>query len=265
VGVVLAVDLGNTDTKFGLVADGELTRIARLRTGDIDTLRTGEDLLAATVGLADILAAHRASSGVHSVSGTADIVIGSVVSRAGARLAALLTQLGYQLRPMTSLGGLGFRIDYAHGEPGVDRVAACFEAFARAGGPLLLVGIGTAVHTNVVSADGVYQGGAIMPGIRLMSESLGAGTDQVRPVEPHLPRRVIGKSTPEGAEIGIFQAWLGGTLRLIELTRAELAVDTDVSGLRIWLTGGHSAWLEPHVPDATVVDEMALRGLARTL
>ncbi len=249
---VVAVDLGNTEAKFGYVSDGRLVAMSRIPTASVSRVRDGAALVAAADGLADVI------GGCRTASGHVDVVLGSVVSWAGARIAALMVDLGCRVTPMTSLQGFGFRINYEYGEPGVDRVAACCEAFARSGGPLILLGLGTAVHTNAVSADGVYLGGAIMPGLRLLSESLGAGTDHVAPVDPDLPLKVIGNSTPEGARIGVFQAWLGGALRLIDLTREEIGGEP-----HLWLTGGHSAWVEPYVPGAKVASDLALLGLAR--
>jgi len=267
-GDVLAIDLGNSEVKFGLVDAGisgsdvqggasapTLRAEAHVPTDRVRTLRSGADLVAAA-GLGTL------------VAGLPPVALGSVVSWAGARIAALMTDLGCAVYPVTSLGftaseGFGFRIDYEHGEPGVDRVAACAEAFARSGGPLILVGAGTALHTNAVTADGVYLGGAIMPGLRLMSAALGGGTDQVRSVEPREPRRVIGHSTPECAEIGIYYAWLGGALRLVEATRDELAREHGGGEPFVWLTGGHSTWLLPFLPGAQADPHLALFGLAR--
>jgi len=244
-GAVLAVDLGNSEAKLGLVEGSTLQGVTRVPTAELRALHTGGKLLEAAPFLQDLIAGHP------------PVALGSVVSWAGARIAALLTSLGCAVHPFTSLDHFGLRIEYEHGEPGVDRVAACAEAFARTGGPLLLVGVGTAVHTNVVTADGVYLGGAIMPGLRLMAESLSLGTDQVRLIDPGVPRRAIGHSTPECAEIGVYHGWLGGALRLIEETRKELG-----GAPHLWLTGGQSRWLEPFLEEAHVEADLALFGLA---
>jgi len=245
---VLAVDLGNSEVKLGLVDGGRVLGVARVPTPTLRSLDTGEDVLEAAPGLRQLVAERP------------PVALGSVVSWAGARLAALLTELGCTVHPLTSLDAFGLRIDYEHGEPGVDRVAACAEAFSRTGGPLLLVGAGTAIHTNVVSADGVYLGGAIMPGLRLMAESLRAGTDQIRRIDPKRPCRAIGHSTPECVEIGIYYGWIGGALRLIEETRREVGGKP-----HLWLTGGQSAWLEPHLEGAHADPDLALLGLTRAL
>jgi type III pantothenate kinase len=170
------------------------------------------------------------------------------------------------VRPAVSLDftALGLWIRYDSGEPGVDRVAACAEAFARTGGPLIVIGLGTAVHTNVVTADGTYRGGAIMPGLRLMSESLGVGTDQVGVIVPESPSRVIGTSTPECVEIGLFHGWLGGTLRLIDETQRELKeIDPTGKTPALWISGGHAEWIAPELPDAHVDADLSVLGLAR--
>lgn len=245
---VLAVDLGNSEAKFGLIDGGRLVGVARVPTRAVRSLDAGADLLLAAPGLEGLIA------------GNPPAALGSVVSWAGARLAALLTGLGCPVQPLTSLDPFGLQIDYEHGEPGVDRVAACAEAYRRTGGPLILVGAGTAIHTNVVTADGVYLGGAIMPGLRLMAESLSLGTDQIRRIDPAKPRRVIGHTTPECVEIGIYYGWLGGALRLIDETKTELGGNP-----HLWLTGGQSAWLKPHLKGAQADADLALYGLAMAL
>jgi len=106
-------------------------------------------------------------------------------------------------------------------------------------------------------------GGAIMPGLRLMSESLGVGTDQLGIVSPRKPKRTIGDSTPEGVEIGLYHAWVGGTLRLIDETRREFGLEPSAGQPTIWLTGGHSEWIAEQIPDAHVDADLSVLGLAR--
>ncbi len=244
---VVAVDLGNSVAKIALVRDGSIMDRAEIITADIRDIHRSSALRDSVDGIGRLLVDRP------------PVILGSVVSWAGARLAALLTGAGCRVRPVTSLDftALGTAIDYQYGEPGVDRVAASVEAFLRTGGPVVVVGLGTAVHTNVVTGEGVYRGGAIMPGLRLMSESLGIGTDQVGVISPKRPERVIGASTPECVEIGIYHGWLGGTLRLI---RETVQV---VDGASVWLSGGHAEWIAPELPEAHVDADLSVLGLAR--
>ena len=251
---VIAVDLGNSVAKFARVRDGEVCARAHIATALLRDIDSGADLLAHVPALSAV------------IQGRPPVILGSVVSWAGARLAALMTGLDCTVRPAISLDftALGMWIRYRSGEPGVDRVAACAEAFARSGGPLIVIGLGTAVHTNVVAVDGTYRGGAIMPGLRLMSESLGVGTDQVGVIVPESPSRVIGTSTPECVEIGLFHGWLGGTLRLIDETRRELKeIDPTGKTPALWISGGHAEWIAPELPDAHVDADLSVLGLAR--
>ena len=245
---MIVVDLGNSDAKIGRFDGDALTGMVRVPTRSLRGLATPEDLLLATDGLKALLA------------GNPDVALGSVVSWAGAKLAALLTGTGCRVHPQTSLDDFGLRVEYEHGEPGVDRTAAASAAFRREGGPLILVGCGTALHTNVVTAEGVYLGGAIMPGLRLMTESLSAGADQLGRVDLVEPERAIGRSTPECVQIGIYHCWVGGALRLIEQTRREIGQDA-----RLWLTGGQGRFLEPLLTDARVDADLALYGLRDAL
>jgi type III pantothenate kinase len=245
---VLAIDIGNSMVKFARIEHHVVVGRVNLPTESLRTLSSGSDLLVAAPGL-DVLTANAPLG-----------ALGSVVRWAGERVVALIESLGCPVRVITSpdFAALGLRIEYRNTEPGVDRMAASAEAFARGGGPLVVVGVGTAVHTNVVTAEGVYRGGAIMPGLRLMSESLGDGTDQIGIVEPRQPSRVIGDSTPECVEIGLYYGWLGGVLMLVEETCRELG-----SNPKVWLYGGQSGWIAPRLPDAQVGADLGVLGLAR--
>ncbi|HPU86119.1 MAG TPA: type III pantothenate kinase [Candidatus Latescibacteria bacterium] len=242
----VAVDIGNSDVKFGLFEGRNLLQVERLETGLLTEIDAVGDLSQVAPRVAELLAGQR-----HAV-------IGAVVSWAAARVASLLAGNGTRVTSMTSLSGFGLKIDYEHGEPGVDRVAACAEAYARKGGPLVLVGAGTALHTNVVTREGVYLGGAIMPGFRLMFEALTQGTDQIRAVSPSVPSRVIGRSTPECVQIGVYHSWLGGALRLVQRTCEEVGGNP-----ALWLTGGQAEWLKSEFPEAEFDPDLTLKGLAR--
>ncbi|OQB43157.1 MAG: Type III pantothenate kinase [Candidatus Latescibacteria bacterium ADurb.Bin168] len=244
----VAVDIGNSDVKFGLFEGRNLLQVERLETGLLTEIDAVGDLSQVAPRVAELLAGQR-----HAV-------IGAVVSWAAARVASLLAGNGTRVTSMTSLSGFGLKIDYEHGEPGVDRVAACAEAYARKGGPLVLVGAGTALHTNVVTGEGVYLGGAIMPGFRLMFEALTQGTDQIRAVSPSVPSRVIGRSTPECVQIGVYHSWLGGALRLVQRTCEEVGGNP-----ALWLTGGQAEWLKSEFPEAEFDPDLTLKGLARAL
>ena len=244
----VAVDIGNSDVKFGLFEGRNLLQVERLETGLLTEIDAVGDLSQVAPRVAELLAGQR-----HAV-------IGAVVSWAAARVASLLAGNGTRVTSMTSLSGFGLKIDYEHGEPGVDRVAACAEAYARKGGPLVLVGAGTALHTNVVTREGVYLGGAIMPGFRLMFEALTQGTDQIRAVSPSVPSRVIGRSTPECVQIGVYHSWLGGALRLVQRTCEEVGGNP-----ALWLTGGQAEWLKSEFPEAEFDPDLTLKGLARAL
>ena len=241
---LLVVDLGNSEAKIARFEGDTLIRVARVPTRRLADLSTPESLL------------HENIEPQSMLDGSPPVALGSVVSWAGAKLAALFTGLGCAVTPLTSLDDFGLRINYEHGEPGVDRTAAASAAYQRSGGPLILVGCGTALHTNVVTKDGVYLGGAIMPGLRLMTEALSAGADQLGRVYPVVPTKAVGSSTPDCIRIGIYHCWIGGALRLIEETKKEVGEDA-----ALWLTGGQSEFLLPFFPEAHIDGNLTLSGL----
>lgn len=92
----------------------------------------------------------------------------------------------------------GMRLDYQPPESlGPDRIANALGAYELYGGPCLVVDMGTATTWDVVSADGVFLGGAIAPGLGTAADSLFAKTARLRPPVWQAPLQVLGKSTEQ--------------------------------------------------------------------
>src|SRR5205807_10113601 len=82
-------------------------------------------------------------------------------------------------------------------EVGPDRIANAVGAYARYGGPVIVVDFGTATTVDATSARGEYLGGAILPGIEISLDALFARAAALPQVTLVPPRRVIGKNTVE--------------------------------------------------------------------
>lgn len=111
----------------------------------------------------------------------------------------------------------GLKLSYENPEKlGTDRIAAAVGAVAlQSGQNLIVVDMGTATTVDVITKEGEFCGGAILPGINLMLKSLGAGTAQLPEVQISQPEKLPGTSTEECIQAGVFYGTLGAINELV--------------------------------------------------
>lgn len=100
-------------------------------------------------------------------------------------------------------------IDISHYDAallGADRIAACCGAAAKYSLPAVVFDFGTATTANVLSAGGVFLGGAIVPGVSTMLKSLSQNTAQLPYITPQDDIRLIGSNTRECMLAGAYYA-----------------------------------------------------------
>ncbi|MFN0019767.1 MAG: type III pantothenate kinase [Pirellulaceae bacterium] len=152
---------------------------------------------------------------------------------------------------------------------GLDRLAAAVAAkFLASGGrqppdisPTIVVDAGTAITVDLVSADGAFEGGVILPGFRLTAQALAAGTNQL-PLASFTgqdqPPPVVGKNTDGAIRSGLFWGAVGAVREVIERMSAGLSDQP-----HIFVTGGDLRHLAPLVsPHSQFVPNMVLSGIA---
>ena len=155
---------------------------------------------------------------------------------------------------------------------GLDRLAAAVAArcltlsFGRPGlatewRPTIVVDAGTAITVDLVSADGAFEGGVILPGFRLTAEALAAGTNQL-PLTSFTgqdqPPPVVGKHTEGAIRSGLFWGAVGAVREVIERMSVGLSEQPHV-----FVTGGDLRHLAPLVCEhAQFVPNMVLSGIA---
>ncbi len=159
---------------------------------------------------------------------------------------------------------------------GLDRLAAAVAAkFLASGGhkppdtcdnnlarkPAIVVDAGTAITVDLVSADGAFEGGVILPGFRLTAQALAAGTNQL-PLASFTgqdqPPPVVGKNTDGAIRSGLFWGAVGAVREVIERMSVSLPQQP-----HIFVTGGDLRHLAPLVsPHSQFVPNMVLSGIA---
>ena len=218
--MLLAVEVGNSNTTFGLFAtSGELTSAYRLST---ERERMPDEWFA-------MLAALLASDG-HDLSEVDGAIISSVVPSVTTWLVDM-TRTRLRIDPVIVTGDLEVGLDLDVDEPrqlGADRIVDCVAAFHRYGGPAIIVDLGTATTFDVIGRNGAYKGGAIAAGVATSLQALAGNAAQLFNVELHMPEAVIGRNTADQLRSGIVAGHLAMLEGMIERTRAELGTDAQV-------------------------------------
>src|ERR1700721_1388719 len=221
--MLLVVDVGNTQTHFGVYApDGdevlEHWRFATVRES------TGDELGAV---LANLL-------GLRGMS-FADVDC-SIVSSTVPQLSEQWTQMAerYLGHEMLVVGpairtGMAIRMDNPH-EVGADRLPKAGAAATRGAGTRGVVDCGTAITYDAVSAAGEYLGGIITPGAEISIDALYDRAAKLPKVELAEPRALIGKSTGEAIRSGIVFGFAGQVDGIVRRLRDELGDETAALG-----------------------------------
>lgn len=255
---VLAVDVGNTSTRFGLFVDGALGDTWEASTPE--RLTVDEARCAVGAFLGDRVRRASAAGGAGGLPvAPADAVLSCVVPDfVEVWTQALRAECGR--RPLVVGPGLktGVRMRYSDpAEIGPDRIADLVAALAEFTGPLVVVDLGTTTNLEVVDADGVFVGGIIAPGLALGARSLANAAARLPVVELKAPQSVIGKNTREAMQAGVVMGEVARLDGLLDLVEAELG-----STPTVVVTGTHAAALAALLRhDAQADDTLTLRGL----
>lgn len=194
--MLLAIDVGNTNTKLALCdAPGE-TVLATWRISSLRDRMPDEwfAILASLLRSADA-----------RPEGITAVAISSVVPAIAAWLADMCgNRIAVEPLVLTSTQDLGLRILTEHpSETGIDRIINGVAAFARYGGPVVIVDCGTATKFDVVTAAGEFVGGAIAPGLEISLNALAGRAAQLYAVNLEVPERAIGTSTVTSIQSGV--------------------------------------------------------------
>lgn len=200
--------------------------------------------------------------------GPAVILVASVYEAAASRLEATVAEISAtKHRPVRQrrIGHQDLPLSVALDEPhkvGIDRLAAAAAAglVKPAGRPAVVVDCGTAVTVDMLAADGRFLGGAILPGPALMARALAEGTSRLPAVAaavggelPAMP----GRSTEAAIAAGIGHGIRGAITRLVAEARAASGGDAATI-----LTGGWAEAVRDVLPDAVVIPDLVLTGIA---
>jgi type III pantothenate kinase len=249
--MLLVVDVGNTQTHFGVIGAGEAEigehwRFATVRES------TGDELGAA---LSNLLALRGLSFGDVKSS-----IIASTVPQLSEQWTQVAEQyLGHEMLVVgpTVKTGMPIRVDNPH-EVGADRLVNSVAAYDRVKDTCVVVDFGTAITYDAVSAAGEYLGGIITPGAEISIDALYEHAAKLPKVEIAEPRALIGKSTVEAIRSGIAFGFAGQVEGIVRRLRGELGEQTMVIA-----TGGLARVVVPFIRETIddVDDMLTLVGL----
>lgn len=147
---------------------------------------------------------------------------------------------------------------------GIDRLvdAVAVNRLRPAGSPAVIVDVGTAITVDLVSADGAFLGGAILPGIAMSARALHEFTDLlplVHTSELSVPPSALGVATAPAIESGLFWGTVGAIRELVR----QLERETSHERTAVFLTGGAGAAVAPLLgAEAQYVPHLTLAGIA---
>lgn len=237
--MLLAIDIGNTSTKFGFFENDTL--IERI---NIPTNR------------------HQTADEIYNSSFNKPIravVVSSVVPEL--RNSYLeLSEKYFNVVPVFVENSFNFKLKIKYNSPenlGVDRLVAAFAAVEKYGKPSVVCDFGTATTIDAVNSRGEFLGGIIAPGMNLLSEALFLKTSKLPRVEIVKPETVIGDSTVKAIQAGIYFGYNG----LVDGIIKRMIDELDDSP-RVVATGGFARIIAEASGQIEIVDDdLMLEGL----
>ncbi|MDD2189792.1 MAG: type III pantothenate kinase [Eubacteriales bacterium] len=252
--MLLAFDVGNTNIVLGIFQDGNLIQNWRLET---DYNKSADEYGMLINQLFNY--EHLSTKEIENV------IISTVVPSVLYTLQHL--SMKYFKRRAIIIGpGIKTGLIVKYDNPkqvGADRIVNAVAAYAKYGGPLVLVDFGTATTFCAVTENAEYLGGTIAPGIKIASDALFEKTAKLPKVELEKPGRVICKNTIESMQSGLVYGHMGMVDFIIKKMKDELMkYSTTGKTPTVVATGGLSSLIESGIDCIDYVDKLlTLEGL----
>ncbi len=246
--MILAVDVGNTQTVVGLFEGERLVGHWRVST---NASLTADELVIKVDALLGVPG--------HAWSVVERVVIASVVPKLTDAWSEAARKATGRYPMVVGPGlktGLPIKTDNPH-EVGADRIANGIAALAAHAAPVLVVDFGTATTIDVIDASGAYVGGSIAPGLETSAEALFTKAARLSKVDLEDPGTAIGRNTRQSLQAGLLLGQAAMVDGLVRRTWAELGVETPVIA-----TGGLAERMSALCETITEVDaDLTLKGL----
>ena len=247
--MLLVIDVGNTNIVLGVYDGDDLKAHWRIET---DRGRTTDEygMLIMSLFFYD------RTLGIEDVT---DIIISSVVPPLMPTLERIC-QRYFDLKPIIVGPGTktGMAIKYDNPrEVGADRIVNAVGAYAKYGGPLIIIDFGTATTYCVVTESGDYIGGAIAPGVTIAAEALFQRAAKLPRIEIKNPGHVISTNTVTSMQSGLLFGYVGQVEGMIRRIKEEFGAE-----MKVIATGGLAPMIAAETDVIDTIDSMlTLEGL----
>jgi len=226
--MLLAIDIGNTHTVFGIYRGSNLVADWRVTS----MLQRTED----EIGTQVKLFLHDAGVSSSEIRG---VGISSVVPNL-TDIFSMMAQKYFGAEPLLISSALDLGIKIHYDDPnsvGADRLCNAVAGFRMFGGPLIIIDFGTATTYDVVASNGDYLGGVIAPGIETSAVDLHRRAAKLPKVELHFPQTIIGRDTASSMQAGILFGAVDAMEGMVGRLQSEIA-KREGKGAKVVATGG---------------------------
>ncbi len=248
-GMILVVDIGNTNFTFGVYEKKELRALFRMMS---QSPRTSDEY---GINLLALLRANDIDK--DEIDG---VIISSVVPQVmHAFVSSIIKYLGK--RPYIVGPGIktGIRITTENPkEIGPDLIVDAVAGYEIYGGPVMVIDFGTATTYEIINEKGEFFTGVISPGIRISARALWEDTAKLPEIEIRKPASILAKETVSSMQAGLMYGQIGQTRYIIDRMREE----SGLKNMKVIATGGLGRMLVDDIPEIDEYDPcLTLEGL----
>jgi type III pantothenate kinase len=246
--MLLAIDVGNTQTHVGAFDGSELVEHWRFST---EREATGDEIAIMVHALLALRGIEFSDIDAEAISS----VVPRLVPEYRQMFERYLDREALIVGPGTKTG-MPIRLDNPR-ELGADRLVNAVAGYDHCRDACVIVDFGTAITYDAVSASGEYLGGIIAPGIEISIEALTSRAARLPKVDIERPRALIGKSTDASIQSGVVYGFAGQVDGICRRLRKELG-----EGITTIATGGLASVIVSFTETIDLVDDLlTLKGL----
>ncbi|MBR2522108.1 MAG: type III pantothenate kinase [Coriobacteriales bacterium] len=231
--MLLAVDIGNTQTAVGIYDGKELRASWRIES---DSKATSDQLLVQINSLIKLKG--------HGELFVTEAIVSSVVPMLTLSWVEALEFLigeGGSVDIVNAAEDYGIPVKYENRrEIGPDRICDAVAAVAKYGAPVIVIDLGTATNIEAIDDEGAFLGGIIAPGLRVSAEALFSHAARLSSIDIKVPEHAIGRSTTEAVQSGLTFGEVDRIDGLVDRIKAEMGCDATVVA-----TGGYHQLMLP--------------------
>lgn len=251
--MLLAIDIGNTQTSFGVFGEERPRQLVHHWRVETKVSRTEDEYGSLLLPLLETAGLKRAAWSGIALSSVVPLADWTVERFCRRYLDKELWKIDHTLDL-----GVGLDVDMPS-EVGADRLVNAAYAAHRLPLPAVVIDFGTATTFDYISSDKKYQGGIILPGVRMGVEGLSGKTARLPLVHLKFPETVIGRNTEACIQSGILFGYASLIDGLLERIHAEKGPTAEVilTGGLATLFSGQLKVKTKHLPNLTL-DGIAL-------